>query len=636
MPTLNGTCEYVLDPADPETWGGDHDECHDDGDEAFDLRDPETWSGGRDNSCRVDDAVLNEDGVWICPHDAGDDDRCIFHRPLAEKDETAVLDAFVTAVESRDETGTAADGQAGQFLGATFGRLDPSDDVGIRRVHGDLRLSYADIEGAVDLSGVVFEGSVSFAGATFRPAGADATTEVSFKGTTFTSETSFEDATFELPTDFTGAAFEAGASFEDVHADEILGYDGAVFERVSFREAVFEAAVSFERATFDERADFFKSTFAGADVSDDPDELYSFEFEPTAKFSSATFEAGADISCSTFEVEAKFSSVTFRGDANFAQTTFGADADFMTATFGSDVRFSGCEFVAEASFYEATFDGTAEFFGGVDLTGQQFNGADLSDANFRGATLCRANLESTLLSRATLTGADLRGARLSGAVMGDVHVDEETRFLGRPSDDTDSPHTIAAIRASYPCVYDPAYGDDEYADTDAAKSVYRALEGVGRRTGRSRLQARCFVRRQDIQKNGYWDDATAGDATAEERIVAGARWTRSAVARAMLLYGESPWRVIGYSLVTIFGFALLYPLGGWMRPQGGDPVTYSGLVSIAEFGNSLYYSTLTFTALGFGDFQPVGFGRVLTTIETSLGAVLLALLVFILGRRAAR
>ena len=113
----------------------------------------------------------------------------------------------------------------------------------------------------------------------------------------------------------------------------------------------------------------------------------------------------------------------------------------------------------------------------------------------------------------------------------------------------------------------------------------------------------------------------AADATVEERLVAGARWGRSAVARAMLLYGESPWRVIAYSFITVLGFAILYPLGGWMQPQGGDPVTYDGLMSVTEFGNALYYSTLTFTALGFGDFQPVGFGRVLTTIETSLGAV---------------
>jgi hypothetical protein len=91
------------------------------------------------------------------------------------------------------------------------------------------------------------------------------------------------------------------------------------------------------------------------------------------------------------------------------------------------------------------------------------------------------------------------------------------------------------------------------------------------------------------------------------------------------------------SVGIVLGFALLYPLGGWMRPEGCDPITYGQIgTNLAEFGNSVSYSTLTFTALGFGDFQPEGLGRLLTTLETGLGAVLLALLVFILGRRAAR
>lgn len=52
---------------------------------------------------------------------------------------------------------------------------------------------------------------------------------------------------------------------------------------------------------------------------------------------------------------------------------------------------------------------------------------------------------------------------------------------------------------------------------------------------------------------------------------------------------------------------------------------------------SIYYSTLTFTALEFGDFRPMGgIGQLLTILETATGALLLALLVFVLGRRAAR
>jgi hypothetical protein len=58
MSDVDDTCEYVLDPDDPETWGGEGTECY------------------------VDENVLNEEGVWSCPHAAMDDrSRCIFHAP---------------------------------------------------------------------------------------------------------------------------------------------------------------------------------------------------------------------------------------------------------------------------------------------------------------------------------------------------------------------------------------------------------------------------------------------------------------------------------------------------------------------------------------------------------------------------
>jgi len=231
-----------------------------------------------------------------------------------------------------------------------------------------------------------------------------------------------------------------------------------------------------------------------------------------------------------------------------------------------------------------------------------------------------------------LTDATIdRGLTLGRATVG-------TRFLGQPSaDQPTSPHTVAAIRSRPTCIYDPAYDNDSgQADVDTAKSVYRALEELGGKHARPRLQARSFVRRQDLQKDEYKRDTRQTESW-EERLIAGARYSRAKVARSTLLYGESPWRVVAYSLAIIAGFALLFPLGGWMKPAGGDPVTYAEIATTpSELLTAVYYSTLTFTALGFGDFRPVGFGRALTTIETGLGAVLLALLVFILGRRAAR
>ena len=99
-----------------------------------------------------------------------------------------------------------------------------------------------------------------------------------------------------------------------------------------------------------------------------------------------------------------------------------------------------------------------------------------------------------------------------------------------------------------------------------------------------------------------------------------------------LLYGESPWRLLGTGMVIILTFTLLYPLGGWIQPEGEEPITYS---AIAEdpwlLGDSLYFSTLTFTTLGMGDYQPVGLGQYLTTANTALGAILISLLVFVFG-----
>lgn len=76
---------------------------------------------------------------------------------------------------------------------------------------------------------------------------------------------------------------------------------------------------------------------------------------------------------------------------------------------------------------------------------------------------------------------------------------------------------------------------------------------------------------------------------------------------------------------------------GWLQPTGDAPLTYPRIVETPElYFESLYFSTLTFTTLGMGDYEPLGFGQVLATANTAFGAILVALLVFVLGRRAAR
>ncbi|MFC6871925.1 pentapeptide repeat-containing protein [Halobellus marinus] len=367
--------------------------------------------------------------------------------------------------------------------------------------------------------------------------------------------------------------------------------------------------------------------------------LDTIEVHTEVRFLGATFSEGVQIWNSTFKDDVYFGSAKFLS-MSCVQTTFEKLANFSGATFEGSANFRTATFKGETIFNAVEFGITEERTLLASKPGVNFRQVDLTEANFNHADLRGANLEAALLSRATLLGADLRGAHLSGAVLGDLRIDSETKLLGSPenSRDTDSGlETITDIFRREYIAYDPNYsGEYKSEDIDSGKSVYRALEELGRRAARPQLQSVCFVRRQDLQKKQYWNNASDA-ATPLGWLINVARGSRAKVARATLLYGESPWRVVAWSLGIIFSFALLYPLGGWMKPTDGDPITYAQIAANpAEILNSVYYSTLTYTALGFVDFQPVGFGRLLTTIETALGAVMLALLVFILGRRAAR
>ncbi|UHQ95032.1 potassium channel family protein [Haloterrigena alkaliphila] len=116
--------------------------------------------------------------------------------------------------------------------------------------------------------------------------------------------------------------------------------------------------------------------------------------------------------------------------------------------------------------------------------------------------------------------------------------------------------------------------------------------------------------------------------------LAGSRW--------IMHYGTSPWRVVATSLLLIFVCAALYPLTGGIQEVGtetavtydiDDPTETPGPVLVRAFLKSLYFSVITFATLGYGDIQPVeGWARAIAGIETLLGSLLMALLVFVLTR----
>lgn len=596
MADVERTCEYVFDPDAPETWGGEEGDLF-----------------------ILEDEVLNGDGIWSCPHQADEgEDLCIFHQPIENIDDEKAVDAFLSALGNvADTTSSELHERKSQFLGASFGKFDISDKRLVGPQDSAIVMSYSHFEGEVIASGAEIQSDLLLSGANFR-------SRVDFSNVKFSdgSKASFGKASF---------------------------YDEAKFYKTEFNDVLFIYDTVFKQT----------ANFRGAKFADEAAFLES-EFIDEALFSNAIFNGKSGFTGVEFSGKVDFTDVVFNGAANFYKT------EFKPTNSNDIIFFNGTEFHRDVDFRSEfnsikllLFDNallTQVDFTDTNLKFASFVGADLTDATLTDADLQVSNLEKARLSRAILFGCDLRGANLSGAIIGDVRINDGTQFLGRPTDDTTfSPHSTGGLLHRRYCANDPRFKRGALsnlqiairelynvgivqANKDKAKSVYRALEELGRKNARPRLAARSFVHRQDLQKDDYKEAARKGGSW-KERLIAGARWSRAAVARATLLYGESPWRVISTGILVILLGAVFYPFG-LIKFEGSDqvltyptPFTIPGFID--SFRESLYVSLLAFGAEISG-FTPIGLGRLVVIGEMMAGIVLFALLIFVFGRRATR
>lgn len=247
-----------------------------------------------------------------------------------------------------------------------------------------------------------------------------------------------------------------------------------------------------------------------------------------------------------------------------------------------------------------------------DFTDAVLNNTDLSDANARGATFDDANLEDATFVRTELRDANLRNTRLYQTLFADTRINSNTDF----GDTTayEDPDTDLG---------------ENYEDTsrwEAAAWVYRRLQDLHEENAMAEKAREYHVRKEEAhranyrQKNQYF------------------QWFVYTLNRYLTRHGESLKHVVGWSVVTIIACALAYPFTGGIA-TGSEVFRFTSLatLSLGLFLRSLYFSTVTFTTLGYGDYHPVGeWSKALAGAESLAGALLVALFVFVLGRRVAR
>ncbi|MCF2164809.1 pentapeptide repeat-containing protein [Halobacterium salinarum] len=364
-------------------------------------------------------------------------------------------------------------------------------------------------------------------------------------------------------------------------------------------------------------------------------------FRSEVNFSDVTFEDFADFPDVTFEDFANFSDATFEDFAGFPGATFEDSTNFPDATFEDSANFEGIE-LNGAIFRDAVFsNGNLK---NAELEGADLRDADLTGADLRDADLSGADLENAVLTRTQLYGADFRDARLHGTLFGDAHISHATTFVERgnrwaphrqvvgylnrlPKVDFAEPQTV---------IYDPRTDpvcetdEDEISNVTRAATVYQKLESLAEDNAASSLASTCFTWRKDMERKRL--SSGEGEGNSRQPVSWALSWLSNLVTR----YGESPYRVLATVALIVLSCGGLYYWFDLIQPDLPAQAPIESLPPVSLF-DAMYFSTMTFTTLGYGDFRPASqVGQILAISETSAGVVLLALLVFVFGRRATR
>lgn len=381
-------------------------------------------------------------------------------------------------------------------------------------------------------------------------------------------------------------------------------FNGADLSRCTFNEAELT-----DNKLRD--ADFQGSKFGGVDLSDR--NLSGLDF------SDGHFE-GANLSNSKL-TGTNLENAFLRG-ADLSKTDFGGSnlrcVDFMGAD-ASETHFGGCDLTG-AIFYNVSLSSAG--MGGTTLKAVNFESADLStldlsgldmrlcnlsDSDLSDSDLCKANLQGSNLESAVLEGTDLRGTnlentRLFQTYLTNARIDQGTDFGDE-------------------CIY-----HSTTKELEKAVWVYRDLQQLLKENSLpgSARKYRIFEKDARNHLEGSTISSIFGN-----------------VSKTVWLYGESWKRLLLTSALTITSYSVAYKLNH-VGTISTVPTKYSILdytISVSQFWKesitAVYFSMVTFSTLGYGDVQPSNLiVQILAASEALIGTLLMAALVFVLGRRA--
>jgi len=366
--------------------------------------------------------------------------------------------------------------------------------------------------------------------------------------------------------------------------------DVATYRNATFGEVTFEGNANFSGSTFQKRVGFIRATF-----------------KEGVSFIGSTFEEEAFFGNVTFKKMASFMVATFEGYADFAKATFKGDALFNEANFEVEAYFGYATFKRRALFNEATFEGEEAYFGRATFE---------EDANFRAKSFIKDVIfkEISVLPGKKLNlkvennkgTISFKRASLKNVYL-DIDSDKDVLI-----DFTDALLMDTKIKKDQ---IENHILQEKMENFYEAQEIYLLLKNNFHSIGRYKDESWAFKKEKDMERKSNCHFKTLH------------KWLWSCFLNGIFGYGEQPSKVIVSAILVILLFASFFMISGISNVG-------IGFNTSNNFLDCFYFSTVTFTTLGYGDFRPLeGWGRILAGSEAFIGAFMMALFVYTFARR---
>ena len=399
--------------------------------------------------------------------------------------------------------------------------------------------------------------------------------KITIKNSIFENEVDFSDTQLIKSLDFQDSSFLDRPDFTDARFTGPANFNNVSFGGYAvFRDVSFTDLASFEDAKFSGGANFWDASFTDYAYFDDASFSGNAYFEEAsfsgdAHFWDADFSGDAYFWDADFSGNAYFSKASFSGDAYFCESDFSGDAYFWDADFSGDAYFGVASFSGNAYFVNARFSGDANFSNANFRSDSYFYGAKFSGyADFGNAKFDRVDFLDTSFTKVSLYDADFNSMKVNWSSFKKPLVETNPQSFDGP--------TYVKLIKNFRTL-------EQFDDADDAYFGYRfrSLTGI--------------------------------------------------VDVFMLLscgFGVKPCLPLIWGLFIVLLFAGFYKRGNGIRRLKENDEDDSRV----SYGDALYFSIVTFTTVGFGDWYPVDrYRKAAVVIEGLLGWLILALFIVTLA-----